>query len=439
MSKQISNSKKLKPCPKRLEKAVQSLNIAETMNESLWVGDKSHKTVYVNPIFETTSGYSLKECIGKDCTFFFNEEGKKIISRHHAFRKHGKSSQYEATMISKKGKKIPLLISGSPLKEGGTIGIFTNLTKLKKLDRQRRISEQIIKNSTEAIVILDKKHKVRMWNTGAEKMFGYSEKEVLKKTIGPLIVPREFKEENKRLIEEVEKKKFLRNYETKRKTKNEILIDVSISITKVTTEKGRLVGYLLVYQDITHKKRINTELQKRFEAIQDAYKELGIQKRQADYIYEIVELAVSNESLEKLARLIISATCMLTKCDAAVLRLLGKRKKNLHLEACLGVSHKWLDKNKIQLENSLAQDAFESKRPIIIQDIDSSTRHRGIKLVKAHGFKTLILIPLIIEKKLIGTLSMYATDCAKFRLIETEFLERFGEQCSMALYIKKKA
>ena len=55
-----------------LEEVVRSTNIAKTMNESLWVGDKNHKTVYINPIFERTSGYSLKEALGKDCNFFFD-------------------------------------------------------------------------------------------------------------------------------------------------------------------------------------------------------------------------------------------------------------------------------------------------------------------------------------------------------------------------------
>ena len=153
---------------------------------------------------------------------------------------------------------------------------------------------------------------------------------------------------------------------------------------------------------------------------------------------EIIEITTSKEGIEKVGKLIVSATCMLTKCDGAILRLLSQNNKTLRLLSCLGVSHKWLDKSKIAIENSLAEDAFKTQRPIIIQDIDSSTKHQGIKLVKAHKFKALILIPLMMADKPIGTLSMYATDPGKFRLIETEFLENFGKQCSLALYIKRK-
>lgn len=423
---------------KSLEKIVQSTNLANTMNECLWVGDKHHKTLYVNPVFEKLSGYSLKECLGQDCTFWFDKEGKKTINKHHKLRKLGKSSQYEANMISKSGKIMPLLISGGPAKSGGTIGIFTNLTKLKKLHEQENILDQIIRSTTEAIVILGKNHRIRLWNAGAEKAFGYKEQEVFGKKLSKYIVPKELNEENKKITAEVEKSKFLRNFETKRLHKNGEKIDVSLSITKVTGSRGSAKGYLVIYQDITQRKRVNTELQKRFEAIQDAYKELGIQKRQADYMNEIIEIATSKEGIEKVGKLIVSAACMLTKCDGVILRLLSSNNKTLRLLSCLGVNHKWLDKSKIGIENSLAEDAFKTQRPIIIQDIDSSAKHKGIKLVKAHNFKALILIPLMINEKPIGTLSMYATDPGKFRLIETEFLENFGKQCSLALYIKRK-
>ncbi|MBL4693856.1 PAS domain S-box protein, partial [Candidatus Gracilibacteria bacterium] len=149
------------------------INIAQTMNEALWIGDKNHKTVYVNLVFERLSGFSLAECVGKDCITFFNEEGKKIIQGQHGTRTKGKASEYEATMISKTGRKIPLWISGSPTQDGGTMGIFTNLTRLKELSQQETLSRQIIKNSKEAIVVLDKNRKIKLWNAGASKIFDY--------------------------------------------------------------------------------------------------------------------------------------------------------------------------------------------------------------------------------------------------------------------------
>jgi PAS domain S-box-containing protein len=424
-----------KLAPKILEKLVHTTNIATNMNECLWVGDRRHKTIYVNPVFEKLSGYPLSEAIGKDCTFFFDNEGKKMIETHHKIRHIGRASQYEANLVTKNGKKIPLLISGAPTDEGGTIGIFTNLTKLKKLSRQEKIAEQIVRNSQEAIVVLDKKRHIKLWNSGATKIFGFSEKEVLNKEIS-IIIPPSQEYANLSFLEEVEKKNYIKNCETKRITKTGKLVDVTFSVTKVTDEKKNFIGYLVIYADITEQKKSNTELQKRFEAIQDAYKELGLQKRKNDYIAEITNVATSDESLGVLENLIVSAACMLTKCDGAILRRHNSEKGILKFCSSIGVSQKWLAKNQIKFKNSLAEEAFEKKRPIILQNVAASTKHQGIKLLKEHGFKTLILIPLFINKTFLGTISLYATSPAKFRLIEREFLERFGKQCSLALYSK---
>lgn len=415
-----------------------AIKFANETNHCFRIGSETHKIIYANEIYQKLTEYPLEECIGQSADFCFTEESKKIIANHNKLRKMGLSSRYEAAYLTKSGKIIPILIIGAPSEAGGTYGIHIDLREIKKQDLQKRIAEQIIKNSVEAIVILDKNHKITTWNTGAEKMFGYKETEVLNKKIAPFLIPEDLREENKQIVEEVEEKKILRNYETKRNTASGEKIDVSLSVTKVTDKNDAFIGYLITYRDITQQKRTGNELQKRFEIIQDAYKELGLQRRHLDYLYEIIDSAVSKESnLENFSKLIVSALCLLTKCDGATLRLYVKTKNILKLKACFGVSQKWLDKSQIKFENSLAQEAFENGRPIIIDDIDLHPKYQGVKLLKMHKFKTLILIPLCVDHAILGSISLYATSADKFRLIETDFLEKIGKQCSIALFVKK--
>jgi transcriptional regulator with GAF, ATPase, and Fis domain len=102
----------------------------------------------------------------------------------------------------------------------------------------------------------------------------------------------------------------------------------------------------------------------------------------------------------------------------------------------MGVSQKWLTKNQIPFENSLGEEAVHAGRPLLIDNIQSSQKHKGVKLLKQHKFATLILLPLLLPGKIIGTISLYSTDPAKFRFIETDFLENFSKQCALALYVK---
>ena len=414
---------------------VQSFNIAETMNECLWVGDKNHKTLYVNPIFEELSGRSLKECQGKDCGFFFDKETRKVIKDHHVLRPEGLSSQYEGTMLSKKGKKIPLLISGAPTKSGGTIGVFTNLTLLKKLAEKEQIAQQIVKNSSEAIIVLNKSFEIKMWNRGAEKMFGYKENEVLGNSID-IIKPHKGDDDKLRITEEFKRKGHIQGAEKQRITKNGTLIDVSFSMTKVKDKNRKFIGYLVIYTDITIQRKAKEELQRRFDTIQDAYKELGIERRKNDYFTEVVNLAISGAPIEEVANFIISATKMITKCNGVVLRLYDKKTNSLIIKECTGVDAQWWSKSKVPLKDSLAEDAFRKKRPLIINDIIHEPKHRGQKLVRTHGFTTLILAPLYANEEKIGTLSLYSTDPSKMQYIETDLLENFSKLCALALKAK---
>lgn len=421
-----------------LSKYRYAIKFANETNHCFWIGDKTHKTLYANKIYQNLTEYHLEKCIGQQADFCFTEESKKTIEHHHKLRKIGLSSRYEAEYITRSGKIIPILVIGAPSETEGTYGIHIDLREIKKQDLQKRIFEQIIKNSVEAIVILDKNHKITTWNTGAEKMFGYKETEVLNKKISQLLIPPELQEENEKIVEEVEEKKILRNYETKRNTASGEKVDVSLSITKVTDKNNRFIGYLVTYRDITQQKKAGSELQKRFETIQDAYKELGLQRRHLDYLYEIIDSAVSKKSnLENFSKLIVSALCLLTKCDGATLRLYIKASNILKLKACFGVSQKWLNKDQIKFENSLAQEAFKNDRPIIIDDVDLHPKYQGVKLLKIHKFKTLVLIPLHVNDTMLGSISLYATSADKFRLIETDFLEKIGKQCSISLFVKK--
>lgn len=414
-----------------------ALEFANAMNHCFWIGGKSHKTIYANKIYRNLTEYSLEECIGQRADFSFTEESKKTIEKHHKLRAIGKSSQYEATYLTKSGKTIPLLVVGVPSKMGGSYGIHVDLREIQRFNRQEKITRQILKFSTEAIVILNPHRQVTLWNNGATKLFGYTEEEVLGKSID-IIIPQEAIISNKALVEEVDEKGQIQNREGCRMDKNGEIKDVLISVSKVLDEKNNLRGYLLIYRDVSFQKRANGELQKRFETIQDAYKELGLQRRHLDYLYEIIDCSVDHHSsLESLEKLIVSALCLLTKCDGTILRIHDEHRGILKLKACFGVDNKWLDKNQIKFGNSLAAEAFANNRPLILDDIDTNPKHQGLKLLKSHGFKTVVIIPLVINKKVLGSLSLYATEPAKFRMIETDFLEKIGRQCSIALFAKK--
>ncbi|MBS8121947.1 PAS domain-containing sensor histidine kinase [Candidatus Vampirococcus lugosii] len=109
--------------------------IVENMSESVWIGDKYEKTIYANPNFCDLLGYDVEEIIGKESYMFWDNFSAQIVRENNNIRKKGKKSKYEGNLITKNGEKIPVFLSLAPMKDGGSVGIMTDLRELKSVKK----------------------------------------------------------------------------------------------------------------------------------------------------------------------------------------------------------------------------------------------------------------------------------------------------------------
>ncbi|MBT4936491.1 PAS domain-containing sensor histidine kinase [Candidatus Peregrinibacteria bacterium] len=148
--------------------------LVEHMNEAIWVGDDNERTVYANPKFCKIMEYSLEEMLGrKSYDFWDKKSAEKVKNVNNTERKQGVSSSYEGKLLSKSGKKTPVLLSGAALPQGGTIGIMTDITAIKEKKLLEKANKQLkeldkIKDSFIGIVT----HELR---TPLTIMKGYAE------------------------------------------------------------------------------------------------------------------------------------------------------------------------------------------------------------------------------------------------------------------------
>jgi PAS domain S-box-containing protein len=122
------------------------------------------------------------------------------------------------------------------------------------------INDYIV-NSIEdyAIFVLDTEGYVRTWNKGAEKIKGYSEKEILGKHFS-IFYPKEAIQANHPQHElEVAQKKGSYEEEGWRIRKNRTLFWASVTITALY-EQSNLVGFVKVTRDLTERKKYEEDL-----------------------------------------------------------------------------------------------------------------------------------------------------------------------------------
>lgn len=135
----------------------------------------------------------------------------------------------------------------------GTIYIFHDITQRKRaeteLQRQKQYYEGIFQNNPVAIVTLDLNEHIITCNPAFERLFGYSQVEVIGRKQDELIISQEYREQALDFTRRVRRGEIIHEV-SRRRTRNGDLIDVEIFNVPVTVN-GEGLGILGLYHNIT--------------------------------------------------------------------------------------------------------------------------------------------------------------------------------------------
>ena len=132
---------------------------------------------------------------------------------------------------------------------------------LRRVSEKEEIIESILNNSVDAIVFIDLENRVEVWNRGAELIFGYTADEMIGETFHRLIPPdMNQDEELRRIRAEVKKNGYLRNYRTRRITKDGRRITIDLSRTLISSKDGRVLGSTAIIKDTTEETQLEQRI-----------------------------------------------------------------------------------------------------------------------------------------------------------------------------------
>jgi PAS domain S-box-containing protein len=128
-------------------------------------------------------------------------------------------------------------------------------------DRIRRLHEyeNIVRDSADAIFVLDSRRRFRTWNRGAERIFGWQANEILGKPLA-MIVPPELVEsgELQRVDDHIRLQGHYR-FETIRLAKDGRRVPVEATVTALRDPDGNLTGRSAILRDISERQRLEQE------------------------------------------------------------------------------------------------------------------------------------------------------------------------------------
>jgi len=115
----------------------------------------------------------------------------------------------------------------------GVVITFVDITHIVKAERLAAV----VKDSNDAVTLLDPAGRILAWNRGAEQMYGYSEEEALGMNISELI-PDNNKKEAVKFMKDMFSEKKIEPYKTRRVGKNGAVLDVLLASTLLRDRSG---------------------------------------------------------------------------------------------------------------------------------------------------------------------------------------------------------
>lgn len=129
----------------------------------------------------------------------------------------------------------------------------------KQADESRFKHAAIVESSDDAIISKNLEGIITSWNAGAQRIFGYSEAEVVGQSIA-ILIPLELGEDENTIQQRVRRGERIEHIETVRVAKDGKKVNVSLTMSPLRNSAGLIVGASEIARDITERKRAEEAL-----------------------------------------------------------------------------------------------------------------------------------------------------------------------------------
>jgi PAS domain S-box-containing protein len=212
-----------------------------------------------NPAAEHLYGYTPADAIGQPNRLIippdrFAEE-EDVIRR---LRQGEVVPPFETTRIHKNGTRVDVLMTASAIRDASSriIGISKISRDISVGDEALLASRRlagIVEHSEDAIISKDLDGIITSWNPAAERMFGYTAREAIGRSIR-MIIPSDRQDEEDMVLGRIKRGEGIEHYETVRCRKNGSCLPISLSVSPLRDRHGTVVGASKIARDMTERK-----------------------------------------------------------------------------------------------------------------------------------------------------------------------------------------
>jgi PAS domain S-box-containing protein len=211
----------------------------------------------------------------------------------------GQEFQAEFRVVWSDGSIHHLAARGNALRDerGKAVrltGVSLDMTERHQAEETRSWLAALVESSDDAIVGKDLNGTIITWNSGAERMFGYTAEEVVGRPITILTSP-DRPDEEEIILSRIRQGKPMAHYETVRMRKNGQPVHVSLSVSPIHDAKGSVVGVSSIARDITERKLAEEEIRRLNADLEQRVRERTVELTEANKELEAFTYSVSHD------------------------------------------------------------------------------------------------------------------------------------------------
>ena len=225
--------------------------------------DASGCVLEFNPAAQRVFGYSREQAVGQELAGLIIPPA--MHERHRAGLRHYLETgegpvlgrRIEVSALRADGSEILVELAITALRLENRV-VFTaylrDITDRKKGEEASRRLAAIIESSDDAIISKDLNGQITSWNAAAERLFGYKPEEIVGKPVTTLM-PLDRRHEEPRILERIRRGERIDHYETVRRRKDGTLFDISVTVSPLKDESGKVIGASKIVRDISDRVR----------------------------------------------------------------------------------------------------------------------------------------------------------------------------------------
>ena len=262
--------------------------VMTNMGEGLYVVDTQGLVTYINRGAERLFGWSSAELMGRkmhDVTHYQHADGTPFPADEcpglQVLQKGVVLADHDDVFIRKDGTLFPVIYSAAPIRSDGTtvglVVVFRDVTARKRgqqdLERSTSWLQNLIATTQDAVISIDRKGRVVLFNPAAERIFGYTKAEIQGQKV-TVLMAEPYATEHDQYVARYEAGGEpraigrIRTVEARRR--NGEIFPIELSVTQVTSGESDEVHYAAFIRDISEFRRGQRWLQSLIDTTQDA-------------------------------------------------------------------------------------------------------------------------------------------------------------------------